>query len=139
MNFLQRFQMFCNRFMAGRYGTDTLNRHLLILWVVLAVLNIFVTSVVVSFAELILCILCFYRMLSRNHAKRMRENAVYYQFSQKMTRTFRHFAIRIRDRKVARFFKCPKCSAPIRMPRKVGKFNIRCQKCNHTFQKEFKR
>lgn len=139
MNFFRRVQESVSRFMMGRYGTDTLNRHLIVLWLVLAIVNAFLHSLVVYIGELILCFATFFRMLSKNVVKRQRENASYYRLMQKWKRSFRHIAVRFRERKTTRFFKCPSCSAPIRMPRKVGRFNIRCQKCGTTFTKEFKR
>lgn len=138
MNFFQRLRASFQRFMIGRYGTDTLNRHLIILWLALSVCNLIFHSFFIYILELVLCSITFFRMLSRNTVKRQRENAEYYRLSQSFAKEVKHLAIRFRDRKTTRFFKCPHCKAPIRMPRKVGKFNIRCQKCGGTFQKEFK-
>ena len=139
MNFFQRFRKSYDRFMQGRYGTDLLNRHLVLLWLVLAIVNLFARSLVLYCVELILCLVVFYRMLSRNIVRRRKESAAYYRLQQRFFGALRHLFVRIRDRKVARFFKCPHCGASIRMPRKVGRFRIRCQKCGGTFEKEFKK
>ncbi len=140
MNFFNRLRNTFSRFMLGRYGgNDTLNRHLLIVWLILYAVNLFLHSFILYILGLVLCAITLFRMFSRNVIRRQRENAAYYRFYQKQARAVKHVFIRFRDRKTTRFFKCPYCKAPIRMPRRVGKFNIRCQKCGNTFQKEFKR
>ena len=139
MSFISRFISAVRRFMIGRYGTDTLNRHLIVLWCVLAVLNIFFSSLVLYFLELFVSFYALFRALSRNIVKRQRENAAYYRLSSRFMKGFSHVFVRFRDRKTTRFFRCPKCSAPIKMPRKVGRFRIRCQRCGESFVKEFKK
>ncbi|MBE6712663.1 MAG: hypothetical protein E7580_03970 [Ruminococcaceae bacterium] len=138
MRFIYKVGMAISRFMQGRYGNDSLNQFLICVWCFGAILNIFLQSVFLYLIGAVFCFVVFYRMLSRNLIKRQRENAAWYRFSTNQKKIFNHFFVRIRDRKVARFFKCPRCKAPIRMPRKVGKFNVRCNKCGHVFQKEFK-
>ncbi len=138
MSFFQKLHERIARFMYGRYGTDSFNRFLTVLWLIFAILNSFIHSLVLYIFEFILCFLVFFRMLSKNFVMRRKENATYYRLSTKVKGVIRHFAVRIRERKTTRFFSCPYCKAPIRMPRKIGKFNIRCTKCGQTFQKEFK-
>ena len=138
MSFFQKLQEKFSRFMYGRYGTDSLNRFLTVLWLFTAVFNTFLHSFLLHIFEFVLCFFVFFRMLSRNFVKRRKENATYYRISSKVKGAFRHFAVRIRERNTTRFFSCPYCKAPIRMPKKIGKFNIRCGKCGQTFQKEFK-
>lgn len=139
MSFLNRLKIAFSRFMIGRYGTDTLNRHLLLFWLFIYLLNFIFHSLLLYILGLCVCAITFFRMFSRNAIRRQRENAAYWRLYQKNMRRFKHVLIRFRDRKTTRFFKCPYCKAPIRMPRRIGKFNIRCQKCSQTFQKEFKR
>lgn len=139
MSFFQRLGESLRRFMAGRYGTDLLNRHLIFLWFCLAIANLLFHSLILYLLELLLSFVVFWRMLSRNFVKRQKENAAYYEWTKKVSFFFRHLSVRFRERKTSRFFRCPSCSAPIKMPRKIGKFQIRCQKCGHSFIKEFKK
>jgi len=139
MNFFARIRAALSRFMLGRYGTDSLNQFLTLFWLVLAVLNLIFRSVFLSLMELILCFSVFFRMLSKNIIKRQKENADWYRFSTKMKHKIRHLLVRFKERKTTRFFSCPHCKASIRMPRKIGRFQIRCQKCGNTFVKEFKK
>ena len=139
MRFLHRISCAMSRFMYGRYGNDELNQFLILIWFSGAILNLFINSVFLYLLGVVFCFLVLYRMFSKNLLKRQKENRRWCNFLVKQKRSFRHFFVRIRDRRIARFFKCPRCKAPIRMPKKVGKFNVRCNKCGHIFQKEFKK
>lgn len=139
MKFFSKLNESFSRFMYGRYGNDSLNHFLIGVWLGETILNLFFHSIILYLFGAVLCIVVFYRMFSKNMVKRRRENADWYDFSTKIKASFRLLKVRIRDRKVASFFKCPKCKAPIRMPRRVGKFNVRCTKCGNVFQKEFKK
>lgn len=139
MSFFSKINQWFSRLMYGRYGTDGLNRFLIGLWMMEAIVNCFIHSLFLYLIGTVLCIVVLFRMFSKNVVRRRMENAAWYEFSKKISAKFRLLSVRIRDRKVANFFKCPRCKAPIRMPKRIGKFNVRCQKCGHTFQKEFKK
>lgn len=139
MSFFSRLRAAVDRFMIGRYGYDAFGKSLLLFWFASAAINLLFHSFLLSLAGFVFGIVFFYRFLSKNHVKRRKENADWYQFSQKAKGWYQHISVRIRERKISRFFRCPYCKAPIRMPRKIGKFNVRCPKCKSEFQKEFKR
>ena len=139
MSFFTKLKDAVSRFMCGRWGNDSLNRFLIGVWFLEAVLNLFFRSLILYGIGVLLCVMVFFRMLSKNLVKRRRENAAFYDLQTKLKKRFRHFFVRIRDRKTTRFFKCPHCKAPMRMPRKVGKFHITCQKCGKQFEKEFRK
>ena len=126
--FGQRILMAFRRFMTGRYGTDKLNSLLLGLGLATCFINLFVWN---DIARLILTavsygfmILALYRCFSRNTYKRYRENRKYMLFRE-----------RIRDRK-NRYFSCPRCHQPVRVPRGKGKISISCPKCGNKFVKK---
>lgn len=139
MSFFSKLNQSFSRFMYGRYGNDSFNQFLIIVWLIEAFLNMFLNSLILYLLGFVLCVVVFYRMLSKNIVKRQKENADWYRLSQKWKGSFRRLTVRFRDRKTTRFFRCPYCKAPIRMPKRIGKFNIRCRQCGNTFQKEFKR
>lgn len=120
------------RFLYGRYGSDQLNLALLIAAVVLSLLSGILslllpvtagvyTNLLLSTLMYALLVIALFRMLSRNIAKRQREN-----------QKFRNFWTRLTDQK-NRYFRCPKCSQTVRVPRHRGKINIRCPKCGERF------
>ena len=128
------------KFMQGRTGIDSFGRFLLFVWLILALMNRFwFHSVAVGIAALLLGVLFLLRFFSRNSVRRNRENAFYYEKKQGLKQGIRKLFVRIRDRKKYRFFKCPSCKADIRMPRRVGTFEVRCRRCGHTFKKSFKK
>ena len=138
MNVFLRLKQRFDRFMLGRNGHDYLNRCLIWLWLIEAIINLFLRSFVLSLLGTVFCLIIFYRMFSKNLVKRRRENAAWYTFSQKATEEIKRLRVRIRDRKLYHFFRCPNCKAPIRMPKVSGVYNVRCQKCGSTFKKAFK-
>ena len=123
--FGQRILMAFRRFMTGRYGTDKLNSLLLGLGLATCFINLFVWN---DIARLILTavsygfmILALYRCFSRNTYKRYREN-----------RRFLMLLDRIKDRQ-HKYYNCPRCRQPVRVPRGKGKIAITCPKCRERF------
>ena len=126
--FFSKFSAALRNFMAGRYGNDHLNMALLGVGVVCSLLSIFIQG---TFANMILTlisygflILVIFRSLSRNTYNRYQEN-----------RKYRQFVDRIKDRE-HRYFECPKCRQPVRVPRGKGKIAITCPKCREKFIKK---
>lgn len=125
---MTRFRQWLQQFMAGRYGTDKLNMYLLGLGLILCLLSMFIP---VAMADLLLTVgsygLMFYalfRCFSRNTYKRYQEN-----------RRFLLLLDRIKDRE-HRYFDCPRCRQPVRVPRGKGKIVITCPKCQEKFTKK---
>ena len=122
------------RFMYGRYGTDTLGKVLIIAYFAVVVLHTLVTffvdslvlDAIVSVLSLVLVAVIFGRMLSRNIAKRQRENQRFCSF-------FKLLKNRFRDRKTHVYRKCPKCQAVLRLPRNKGKHFVVCPRCKNRF------
>ena len=115
------------RFMYGRYGTDGLNKALLIAAVVLLLLGWLGGSYLAAWMNVfnllayIPLIWSIFRMYSRNIDARRRENAAWQRILNCA-----------RDRE-NRYFRCPKCRQMVRVPRGKGKISIRCPKCGERF------
>lgn len=124
------------RFMYGRYGNDKLNVALLVLWVAFAAVNLFVHSLYLYLIGLVFPILCICRMFSKNTERRYRENAKFEGIWNKIKGKFQLQTLKIKQFKTHRFFKCPACSATIRIPKRKGKVTVRCTRCGHTFEKK---
>lgn len=110
-------------FMQGRYGTDKLNTAILVTGVVFCVLSMFVPFLRLPFMLVSYGLMgwAMFRMLSRNTYKRYQEN-----------RKYLHFIERIKDRG-HKYFDCPRCRQPVRVPRGKGKISITCPKCREKF------
>lgn len=122
---MARIGMAMRQFMQGRYGGDKLNMTILWVGVGACVLSMLVP---VAFIKLVLCLLSYglmfwaiFRALSRNTYKRYQENRKYLRLLE-----------RIRDRE-HRYYDCPRCRQPVRVPRGKGKISITCPKCREKF------
>jgi len=116
------------RFMQGRYGGDKLN--ITLIWIAFAVCII---NLLIPFKVVKLFLLVFYygllgwaifRFLSRDTYKRYQENRVFLQMLD-----------RAKDRE-HRYYNCPRCRQPVRVPRGKGKISITCPKCKEKFIKK---
>ena len=133
MNWRDKF----TNFMYGRYGVDQLSRFMLIVTFVLCILSMFIRTSILSTLILVLIILTYFRMFSKNIYKRAAENEKYLQIIGKFkgnanTRTY-NTSQSAQQKKYYKYFKCPGCSQKIRIPKGHGKIEIRCPKCNTKF------
>lgn len=124
----QRINDRARYFMMGRYGTDKLNMTVLgfgLACSVLAMFNPFpLIDLLLTALSYILMFWAIFRMFSRNTYKRYQEN-----------RKFLRFLERMKD-KEHKYFDCPRCHQPVRVPRGKGKIAITCPKCKEKFIKK---
>ena len=134
MCIMGKFKQAMYRFLYGRYGTDTLNKTLLWVYIALVVIytvvSLFVTSAIFTLIYLILSLSLVVwnisRTFSRNIAARRRENERFCGF-------FRLIRNKHRDRKTHVYKKCPACRAVLRLPKAKGKHAVVCPRCKHRF------
>lgn len=120
------------RFMMGRYGNDRFNQFLMIAAVVCLVLSLFGLNIF-YFAAFAIMIYAYFRMFSRQTARRYAENQWYLKKEWKVRSFFTGKKKEWAQRKEYRIFKCPECKQKLRVPRGKGKIAIRCRKCGHEF------
>lgn len=124
------------RFMMGRNGNDQLNLFLLIVAVVCLLFGSFFGSFIHSLLRLlalVLLILVYFRMFSKNVYRRQEENGKYLRFRLQVFSKLKALKERWVQRKDYKFFNCPACKAVLRVPRGRGKIKIVCRKCGNTF------
>lgn len=138
---LNRLRNTIMQFMAGRYGGDSLNRFLTILYLILWVLYVLMprgwVGMVLSVLEMLLFVWLVFRMLSRNIPARQRENERFLKMWTPVRRWFSHQKDRIRDCRRWRYRRCPYCSAWLRLPIKKGRRTVTCSRCRGTFKAFF--
>lgn len=131
------------QFMYGRYGTDELNLFLLILMVILAVINLFFHLPVIYILQTLCLVLYFVRFFSKNTAKRAKENQKFLSIKAKFSRKKDFNTVNYNDynspKKAKKepgykYFKCPNCSAKLRVPKGKGKITITCPRCRTSFK-----
>ena len=124
------------RFMLGRYGSDNCNRFLLIVALALLVLSMLLRNQLLSLLAWVLVLLAWFRMFSRNIARRRQENLLYLRYHEQVRRYLAYQRSRWRDRKTHRDFSCPRCHAHLRVPKGRGRISIRCNRCGHEFERK---
>ena len=123
------------RFMAGRNGVDQFGRFLSYAALVVIVINLFAHSLILWVLGLALLIWSYFRMFSKNVARRREENGRYLQLEYKVTGAVRGWWDRMKQRKDYVFFHCPSCRAMLRVPRGKGKIRVTCRKCGNAFER----
>ncbi|MGN0400697.1 MAG: hypothetical protein ACI4HQ_00370 [Acetatifactor sp.] len=123
------------RFMWGRYGNDNFNRFLMTASLVCLLLSMIFRG---PFYLLALGLLAYtyFRMFSRNIAKRSAENSRYLSKSAKVRNAWAGKKREFAQRKQYHIYKCPVCSQKIRVPRGRGRIAITCRKCGNEFIKK---
>ena len=127
-NLAEKLSAAMRSFMTGRYGTDKLNMYILGLGVGFCLVSMFLKAPLLNLVLTSLSYVCMFwamfRSFSRNTYKRYQEN-----------RKFLMFLDKLKDRD-HRYFECPRCRQPVRVPRGKGKINITCPKCANRFIKK---
>ena len=118
------------RFMLGRNGADTICYAMLFVYILLAVVNAFVGSYIISGIMPFISLYMIFRILSKNTYKRRAENAKFLR----MTENFKPLTRRFKEMKSYRFRKCKKCKTTLRLPIKKGKHSVICPKCKNKFK-----
>lgn len=122
--------------MNGRYGADQLSKFILGVCLFCLVLNIFTRVQPLYVVALILLGICYFRMFSRNYAKRSAENQKYLELTRGVRTQLARTKNRIVQSKDYHIYKCPACGQKIRIPRGKGRICITCPKCRHEFEKK---
>ena len=119
-------------FFADRNGFDALSKAVVWSSLILMVISGFfpvawLKSVVygVSVAGIVYG---YFRILSKDTARRQAENSAYLSWKRRITQCWQ-------QRKTHRFFRCPKCKTTLRVPRGKGKISISCRCCGEKFIK----
>ena len=124
------------RFMIGRNGNDQLNRFLLVAALVFLVAGVFFGAKVQAVFRLVamaLIVVIYFRMFSRNTARRREENGRFLRARYKFSAAVKIQREKWVQRRDYKFFTCPSCRTTLRVPRGKGKLKIVCRKCGNTF------
>ena len=124
------------RFMAGRYGNDQLNQFIFIVAIISMVLEIITRQSLFYTLTLVLLILAYVRVFSRNINKRYEENMKFLQKKDAILNKFRKQKYYAAQRRNFHIYTCPQCMQKIRIPKGKGKISITCPKCRTSFIKK---
>lgn len=127
------------RFMSGRYGGDAFSIFLSLAALVVVVLGLFVPGLfgmLLGWLGWAALIYSYYRIFSRNIPKRAAENRWFLAQRYAVQQRFASARTRFAQRKVYRYFRCPRCRQQLRVPRGRGRISITCPKCGTSFIKK---
>ena len=124
------------RFMAGRYGNDQLNQFIFIVAIISMVLEIITRQSLFYTLTLVLLILAYVRVFSRNINKRYEANMKFLQKKDAILNKFRKQKYYAAQRRNFHIYTCPQCKQKIRIPKGKGKISITCPKCRTSFIKK---
>ncbi len=123
------------KIMYGRYGTDKLSQFLMVVALLVMLLSVITGADVCYWIAVAIIGYVYYRVFSRNHEKRFREN----QWYLKQTYRFRNFFGRKKlkwiQQRTHHIYRCPNCRQKIRIPKGKGKIVVTCPKCRTEFTK----
>ena len=123
------------RFMWGRYGNDNFNQFLMAMAMVLLIISMFLRGPFYLLAVMVM-IYAYYRMFSRQIAKRSAENQWFLRKTMKIRGAFQRKKREFAQRKQYHIYRCPGCKQKIRVPRGRGRIAITCRKCGNEFIKK---
>jgi len=125
------------RFMYGRYGADSFSRFMIVVYIInlflSAIIQNTVADIILWLFNIILMILMFFRIFSKNIYKRQYENGKYLRIKNKILEFFRYIGNKWKFRKTHVYRKCPSCKTKLKLPKKKGKHRVRCPKCSNNF------
>lgn len=123
------------KMMIGRYGMDQLSNAMFILSIVILVISSLTGSSIINMLGIIVLILCYARIFSKNINKRRAENMRFLQWWNPICVKLNQSANRVKGYKTYRYYKCPKCGQRLRVPKGKGRIRINCPKCHNEFVK----
>ena len=115
--------------MMGRYGVDQFARFLNFSVIILLVISMLTRLGILYLLALALMVYSYYRIFSRNRARRYAENMKYLQRTARLRGAFATFCRDMKTRRTHHIYRCPGCRQKIRIPRGKGKIAVRCPKC----------
>ena len=125
--------------MSGRYGGDAFSNFLSLAALVVVVLGLFIPGLfgmLLGWLGWAVLIYSYYRIFSRNIPRRAAENRWFLAQRYAVQQRFAGARTRFAQRKVYRYFRCPRCRQQLRVPRGRGRISITCPKCGTSFIKK---
>ncbi len=135
---MYRFFERLRTFFYGRNGVDTLGKFSLVVYVIVAAVNVLLRNISARYSIIIIQWIIFaiilFRMLSKNIYARRRENQAFEKIFFKFKPQLLLLGERIKNICKKRYRTCPNCKAVSRLPIKRGKHLVTCPKCKIPFK-----
>ncbi|HPX32983.1 MAG TPA: hypothetical protein PLT36_05715 [Erysipelotrichaceae bacterium] len=122
-----------HKLLAGRYGIDHFYRFLTSVIYFLLIIQIFFRPKYLYLFTTILLFYNMYRVFSKNHQARHKENQIYLKYQRKFKSWINLQKRKFEERKEYRFKVCPNCKQNLRIKNIKGKHTVSCPKCKKDF------
>lgn len=133
---MQKFKLALARFFYGRRGMDQLGMFIYFAGLILYILSLILNWGLLNLISVAMWIYGLFRMFSKNLYKREAENRAFLNWFNPIKRNAQQAITRFKNRKVYKYFRCPKCKSWIKMPRGIGEKTVTCGKCGESFRKK---
>lgn len=134
--FLERMQWKMALWMEGRYGPDSLSNALFVAGLVLVLLSVIPGLDLLWLLGMIALVLSVFRSMSKNIARRERENDAWQRIIKK-PQTYLSWARKSwAGRATTRYFICKGCGTILSVPKGKGKLRITCPRCHTQTEKK---
>ena len=120
--------------MRGRNGADDIALVSVTVAILLAVINLFAKTRVLSALGLALVIYGVWRTLSKDTQRRARENAAFVRRLGPVRRWVQNPKAAFEEARSFKHAKCPNCGQGVRVPRGKGKVRVTCPRCGTRFE-----
>lgn len=145
------------QFMQGRYGVDPFGKFLLMTGMILLFASSFVRSRLAYFLGIAMLVYAYFRIVSKNHSKRFKENLKFeaikskfsgpkvdgsrgskkkWQQAQAQQQTYGNAGQQsgaADDTQFYNYYRCRNCQQIVRVPKGQGTVKITCPKCGNSF------
>ena len=121
------------KMMAGRYGVDQLSNAMFILSISVILGSILLESSVLNTVGIVLLLVGYLRMFSKNINSRYKENQKFMNFHKSIFGRFKGYNSQMGSMWKYKYFKCPNCNQRLRVPKGKGRLNVKCPKCKNSF------
>lgn len=121
------------KFMIGRYGLDQLSNAMFTSSIAVILGSILLKSSALNTVGIVILLLGYLRMFSKNTSARYRENQKFLGLFGNLKKKTAGYKETAKNRSQYKYFKCPSCGQKLRVPRGKGRVSINCPKCRNTF------
>ena len=126
--FLDKVRAGVQKFMSGRYGGDQLGTTLVVVSLIFSILANWLGRWL-TIVALVLLVVAFARILSRNIEARRKENRAFLNAVAAPGKWFRRQRTKFVNRKTKAYVRCPHCNAEFALPKGEGRLRATCPKC----------
>jgi len=120
--------------LSSRNGADAAANVAAFLAIVLYIVGFVTGASPVIWAALALLVYALFRMMSKDVARRSRENAKFLEAMGPFGIWFSDPTAAWREQRSYKHFACPNCKQRIRIPRGKGKIRVTCPRCHQKFE-----